>query len=442
MVPIKNTNWLIPIVCIQIITLFGYFGVNISNVGDKGTALPVLGIYIFTSMLLVGLLLLQKKIYIRFHLILFLLIVTWISFRIIVDTQDINRLKQTTIATTGGILLFYLLGGCLSIGFKQAIVGTKNVMLTKIALLLFFVILLWLLFDFSQRMRTNLFLLSGVDGIYQRPGNFLSILFITASYLYLNQSLKLIEANSNILSKIVWLTIYTSSALIALVTSQMIGSNSATAITLGVYLITLVITLVAVRKKIYNSYFQENLALPLSKKLVKYLLITSLIGLAFFIVILTLIIYVTGFDLTNLRVFGFGSGTNTSLQTRIDILLDVGATQLEYAPFFGNYNVAFLTTGIEGKTLHSFLPFVMANLGIVGLCAILILFYVIFRQLYRESKFRADNVIVSYHNNMLAIYGLFILLFVFLFANIATGVSWPVLWFVIGFVSKPFGFSR
>jgi hypothetical protein len=146
----------------------------------------------------------------------------------------------------------------------------------------------------------------------------------------------------------------------------------------------------------------------------------------------------TGFDLTSMRVFGFGTGSNNSIVSRFEILMESGMEQVGLAPFFGNMDVAYLTTGSSGRTLHSFFPNVMAHLGLIGLIIILIIFFSAFKQLLNTCRCGGVANEFSYQNNMIAIYSAFVLAYLIFFANLATGLSWIVLWFTFGFVSRPF----
>jgi hypothetical protein len=438
---LKYAKHLMLLVFLQISTLLVYLNTNIINVGEMGTALPFLGAYIGLSVLVLSFIWLQRRIYLRLHLLLFLLLVAWVSLRVIIDLGDTEYLKQITIATTGGILLFYLLGAFLGVSYNHLIVHVDGFLTKKLVLILFFFLMVWMLFNFSQRLHPRLFYLLEINGSYQRSGNFLSISVIIFSFLYLSLVLSRVGKYSRILSNTFWLIIYTVSSMMAMVGSQLFGSNSATAVILGVYLITLVMSLSVPRKVLLLSYLKGKLALPWSKRLFNRLSFMAIIGLSIFLISLVVAVYVSNFDITKLRLLGFGSGTNTSVQSRIEILMEVGWAQLSYAPFFGNMNVAYLTTGNSGRTLHSFFPYVMANLGLVGLSIVLLLIATALMQLYKESKVKSEVGMALYQGNMIAIYSIFILIYLLIFANLATGVSWIVLWFSLGFVSKPFGFK-
>lgn len=438
---LKNAKWLMLLTFIQVAALLSYLNANIVNVGDMGTAIPMLIIYVGISTLALAFLIMQKSLYVRPHFFFFLLLVSWIAFRVLVDLNSYEDLKQITIGTTGGVLLFYVIGVFLSFTFHNIAINTAKERWAKIIILLFLCFLVWMLYNFSQRLHPRLFYLTGVDGTYQRSGNFLSISFICVSFYYLLLVSKRAVVNAGSLNAFFWLFVYTVSTTMALVGSQLIGSNSATAVILGVYLITLVMTLLIPKKVLWGNYLHKRLLLPWSKRLVKNLVVISILGFFLFFMLLALIIIITGFDITSIRLLGFGAGSNTSLISRVDILMGYGVDQLEYAPFLGDINVAYLTTGNAGRTLHSLLPYVLANLGIVGLGIILLLFSVVFLQLFREAKVTSDHSFACYQQNMIALYSLFILFYLFLFANMATGVSWSVLWFSLGFISRPLGFK-
>lgn len=437
----KSSSLLKVITILQVITLLIYLNANIVNVGEMGTALPLLIGFVSLSVVSFLMRSLSENIYVRIHLAFFLLLMSWIALRVILDLNDLEYLKQITVATTGGMLLFYVLGSLLGLSYHTTFSYRSELVLEKLVVSLFFLLVVWMLYNFSHRLHDTLFYLEGVDGNYQRSGNFLSISFVLVSFSYISLVLKRTRNHRYFKIDVFWLAIYTLSTILSLISSQLFGSNSATAVILGIYLITLVMAIIIPQKNLWLSYLRHQLALPWSKRLFRYLILMALVGLAFFVGILTLIISLADFDITSIRLLGFGSGNNTSLQSRIDILMETGANQLGYAPFLGNMNVAYLRTGNAGETLHSFLPYVMANLGLVGVTIVITLFASVFYQIYRDSKWVGACEPNRYGSQMIAIYSVFILLYILLFANLATGVSWAVLWFTLGFISKPFGFK-
>jgi hypothetical protein len=134
---------------------------------------------------------------------------------------------------------------------------------------------------------------------------------------------------------------------------------------------------------------------------------------------------------------GYGSGENTSLSSRFDILFDVGIDQIAYAPVFGNINVAYLTSGNAGRTLHNFLPNIMAELGLIGLLIVLLLLFYTFRLLLQQIRIKTGSM-EGFKQVIISIWLYFTLIFLFVYANFTVGKSWPVMWFVVGFVSISF----
>ena len=429
------------LVSVQWAMLLVYLKANIVSIGSGGVALPVLALFVGTSGVLFLALWMKNQLYVRPHLFLFLALMAWIAFRVVYDLGDLGHLKALTIATTGGMLLFYLLGAALRVGYQQLVQDERVRWPITLALSLVVFLLVWILIDFSGRLHARWFLLTGIDGGYQRPGNFLSILFLMFSFLFILNALSRQGLSFRLKSEFIWVTVYISVTIAMLGTAQLMGSNSATAVVAGVALITLALAVFAPRRKAFLSYLEGRLALPLSKHLLRSLVLTTLFGLATLVVLVATLITVTGFELERLRVLGFGAGRVISLASRLEILFEHGVAQLSYAPVLGNMNVAYLTTGGAGRTLHSFFPFVMANLGLVGLAIVLLLFLVVFLQLYRESKARPLGGLYAYRLNMVAIHSFLLLLYLLVFANLSTGVSWIVLWFALGFVSQPIVFK-
>lgn len=439
---LKYSNFLLVLVAFQFFAFLVYLNANIVNVGQLGTALPLLASYVGLSCIVFFLIWIKKNLYIRVHLFFFLMLISWVAVRVAVDMGDIEYLKQITIATTGGMLLFYLLGAFLGLSYQSILVPSNRLFVIKFLMFFFAILMMWMLYNFSQRLHPRFFYLLGVDGSYQRAGNFLSISFIIISFTYLQLVLKCVGKFVNFISNFFWMAIYSLSAFMALVASQLFGSNSATAVILGIYLITLVMTLILPKRSIWINYIKQKIWLPWSKRFVKQLSFMAVLGLLMFIILLMLIITITDFDIASLRLLGFGSGTNTSLLSRMEILLETGPDQIGYAPFFGNINVAYLTTGNAGRTLHSFFPYVIANLGLVGFIIVLTLFSSVLVQMYREGKRMKGVDLYDYQTNIISLYSIFVFIYILFFANLATGVSWAVLWFTLGFISKPFGFRE
>lgn len=413
----------------QVLLLLSYFTLNIVNVGEMGTALPLLIGFIILAGVELFLRLWRGYLSIKLYFFVFLIFVVWLSFRVLIDLQDVERLKQVTVATTGGVLLFFLLGALVRRALNTvALSGRLD--LAKGGLVFFTIFSVFVFFSFQARLsRSDIFFIENVDGGYQRPGNFMIMLFLMASFLYLS-----IAANFQTKRParlLLWLVVYSVGMLFSLISSQMIGSNAATANILAVYLMVIVFSFLVFNAAIRSDFLNGNLTLPLSKsslkKIMNYSLCVALIG----IVVASVVIQVTEFDLNKTRAFGFGADENSSINSRIEILKETGIDQMGYSPFLGCVDVARLTTGETGKTLHSFIPNVIAELGLFGLGVVVLLFALVLRSIIKEMKPKTRNE-HGFIRAMLSFWLLFVFVFLFLYANLAVGKEWSVMWFFLG----------
>lgn len=413
----------------QVLLLLSYFTLNIINVGEMGTALSLLiGFFILAGVELF-LRLLRGYLSIKLYFLVFLIFVAWLSFRVLIDLQDIERLKQTTVATTGGVLLFFLLGALARRALNtMALNGRLG--LVKWGLAFFTISSVFVFFDFQPRLsRSDILFIEDVDGGYQRPGNFMIMLFLMASFLYL--SIAAHFQTKRPVRLLLWLVVYSVGMLFSLISSQMIGSNAATANILAIYLMAVVFSFLVFSVAIRRDFLNGNLALPLSKSSLKKIMNYSLCVALISVFVASVVMQITEFDLNKTRVFGFGTGENNSINSRIEILKETGIDQVGYSPFLGSVDVARLTTGETGKTLHSFIPNVIAELGFFGLCIIVLLFSLFLRSLIKEMKPNTRNE-HGFILAMLSFWLLFVFVFLFIYANLAVGKEWPVMWFFLG----------
>lgn len=424
----------------QIAAILFYLNANIVNVGGGGLALPLLAAYVGFSILVIMIAWSQKVLFFRLHFLVFLVFLSWIALRVVIDLGDLEYLKQITIATTGGMLLFYLIGAIFNVAYVRLQDEFKKTTAHKFILLAFFALTVYLFINLLSRIRADIFLIADLDGAYQRPGNFLSISFMIASAILVSFILAQTKLGTKRIGLLFWVLLYSAIALLALISSQLMGSNSASAVVAGIFILTLITIMLLRNSKLRRLHAEGRLALPLSKYVSLGLVRSGFIAVFFLILLLTFLVQATDFDIKSIRLLGFGAGANTSLTSRFDLLIQTGADQMGYAPFLGNMNVAYLTTGSAGRSLHSFFPYIWANLGLVGLIISLTFFAMIFRQLSRSIK-KYSVADGSLNNAIVMLYFMFILLFILVFANLAVGVSWAVMWFAVGFISQPFGFK-
>ncbi len=420
---------------LQILILISYFTLNIVNVGEMGAALPLLVVFFILAGGGLFFQLWRGYLAIKFHFFVFLLFVAWLSFRVVVDSQDLERLKQLTVATTSGVIMFFLLGTFVRQALNKIVLD--EVGLTKGLIFVFTLSSVFLFINFESKIlnRSDIFYIEGADEGYQRSGNFMIMLFIINSFLYLSTAARL--KTKKIASLMFLLGVYSSGMALNLVSSQMIGSNAATANFLAIYLMTIVISFLAFNEGIRNKFLSNKLALPLSRASFKKMLIYSGVVVVFGMVAAMMAIQITSFDLSKTRVFGFGADENISVSSRIEILKETGADQMGYSPIFGDVNVARVITGDAGETLHNFIPNVIAELGLVGLISITMLFILVAINLFNVIK-KVERNEIGFMQALLGFWLLFLFLFLFLYANLAVGKEWSVIWFFIGFSASVF----
>lgn len=401
-----------------------YLYVNIYNIGaELGAGLVILVFHFILAFAVFGLLVFKKNLVInlQFWMIFFLLLICWLSFRVLADLGDVYYLKQVTVATTGGIILFFLLGRNLALCCQGALAGLCSQRFFVYVFLGCFSVVLCLIVSLAGRLHENLFIITGINGAYQRPGNFLSMIYLLASYSYMAIASKHKSGfnRGGVKLYFIYSIFFSFYTLLSLILSQMIGSNSATGVISIIYFITLVISVASFSNGVGQLYV-------FSKKQIYIFFKVSILVLAILIALISLILFYSGIDLSRLGILGFGLGEVTSLQSRFEILSETFLMQAGNSPVFGNMNVALEVTGDEGKSLHNLFPYVLANLGVVGLFLMLFMFTGIV--LGKVIRSREDSPVEAVLNS----YRVYVILGMLFFANLSASISWPVLWFTIG----------
>ncbi|MBD9399642.1 hypothetical protein [Pseudomonas sp. PDM11] len=420
----------------KLLLLFAYLVLNVLNVGEGGTALPLLGIFFVLSSTAVLLSFSQCRTAVHWHLFVFLLFVAWLTYRILVDLNDIAHVKKLTVATTSGILLFFLLGTFARQALDR-INATGGVIWLRSLLVVLFLFSAWVFFSFNNRLLSSdeIFYMEGVNGDYQRPGNFMIFLFIMCSFIFLSLVCRL-KANKK-KNLFVCLLAYFSMAILNLVSSQAMGANTATACILAIYMMSAVLALLYADEDIRDRYWRGMLSFPFSMYLFKRLVRYSLVVAVFSAVATFALVQITSFDLQKTRVFGFGSGVNSSITSRVEIFREEGKGQIGNALFFGNLDVARLTSGDPGRTLHSFVPNIIAELGLIGLSIVAWLLILIAQKIFVFMRSSANEE-TGFLLASIGLWLFFTLGFLFFYANLAVGKEWSVMWFFLGFAVNVF----
>ncbi|MCK9491179.1 MAG: hypothetical protein M0Q24_03730 [Sulfurimonas sp.] len=438
----KNRFLLYSVILYSIIL---YLFVNIKNINEGSSGLVLLGMT-----LLLGILLILyeaysvKKLYCQKSFFLFILFISYFIYRIVCDMENMYFLKAFTVSTTSGIVLFYFLG--IIVSFVLSLIKghvLKKKESLKIFNIFFFAFSLVILIVFimtysflSSFMSEKLFLITILNGNYQRPGTFLSIAFLIYSVFYM----LFIVLNNKFKNEYKLLVLFLSIAYIgailgAILLSQMIASNNALVTLVGMLFLTLVFLINIYYFKI--EYLMENKRIILKNilfnKTTLFLLISIVIVFVTIIIIFVGMVLIFDIDLSRFRIFGFGAEQINSITARIELWKNF-TTHFKYSPFFGNMAVDRLTTG-DGTYVHSFLGSLLTHLGVVGFVLFFSYLYFAFKELLNIEEDFIENKLITLYLSLLY-------LGIFAIAIFGVHVSWIPLWFLLGMIFPVFKFKN
>lgn len=425
-----------------LILLDFYLKTNISGIGEQGINLPVLGLFVVLG----GVLFLWRastaqSIVIHCSTWFLLLFLAYFILRIGIDIGSIDRLKAYTLATSGGVILFYILGTLVAIVIGQHQKNAAQVKNYVKYFALFFIgylmVSYWLLlsvfFELGSRLRTDILLIEDTGGAYQRPGNFLVIGYLLLITLYA-QFISLKQAKKSLfwvrLSSAAVFTLFIIYTLTSLLIAQMIGSNNATVLIAGLGLIVISILILLWLKSVHKYLSVKPLTFTRLTfgKISLRLALFSVLALVILVGVILSVSSYLGIDLTMTRLGGFGSGEVSSVSSRL-ALLDSFAVQFAYSPFFGNMNVDCLTNRC-GAYVHSVAATLLTHTGFIGF--FLFTFYLVLA--YKE-RFKFNTPHQSKTFLTMNIFNLYTILFftaILLIGVLATSLIWATLWFAMG----------
>lgn len=430
-----------PILGILNILLFLiYVHNNIINFGGLGTSKYELIIFLGIGLFLMWNVITKKNIVIstsfKYILIFFIYFLILISFQF----DNISRLKEYTIGSSGGIFFSYLIGVILSVCI-YSIFQAKKILLINIYVFLFFIACSLVINSIQTNALSNLnnilFIIEDLEGKYQRSGSFISILFIIFSFTTLKISYINHIYSKKTIVNILFIILYIINAISLIFFSQMLGSNSSLLLISFVFILTIsFIFMIFNSKKIKNHFEIFGYSKTFNSKfiispLIKRILFGSIIIVGF---IYSTIIYLD-FDLNTTRIMNYGDNSSlipSSLSSRIQLLKNNFLIHLNYNPFYGNMRVDEITTG-KGTYAHSLPLSLLTHLGVIGL----LIFGKIFYKIKEERTgllFEIDN---HYFNNSILLFRKYFFYIIIIIATLSTFFTWMVLWFVIGFISFP-----
>lgn len=361
--------------------------------------------------------------------------------KLLIDVDDLGEIKAFTVGTSGGLIFSVALGTIISITLSDLYfrLSKNNQALKTGALLGFLYLVASLLIGVSifvlhlSNIRMDYFLIQDAAGYYQRPGNFISI-----NFMLLSTVLAIILLSLRTLKKIYkrlllagCVIIYILNALMSLVLSQLIGSNSGFAVVSILFVFTLVYVF------LYLNTETERSGIGLHYGIRTIFL--GKMGRKFFLIMLSTILLFSSslwflltcyeIDPSLFRITGFGEDslfTNSSFTSRVEFFRNNFITHFAYNPIFGNMKVDDRTTG-SGTYVHSLFS-LLSHLGIFGF----ILFLSFLFQSYRELVRFKPTTEELYYDNSFGFYRMLCIGATLFMASISAFFTWMPLWFALG----------
>lgn len=422
-----------------------YLKINIAAIGGEGEGVQLLSIFMLLAFaLFIWRLITSKSVLIRPSVWLFCLFIYYFMFRVAVDTGSIDKLKAFTVATSSGVILYYVVGALISIilGRHAINVGVWRSYLKYYKLSMTFYVLygvislLWLLYELSSRVRADIILLADGDGAYQRPGNFLIISYLLLVVLYTQySSLKRMYVNSSncLIFESASLVLFIFYTITSLFIAQLLGSNSATVVIAGLGLIFITMTgfFSFKNSQMYLGAKKITFLSLIHGKLLYRLLFLAFVALISFVLFIWFVANFLDIDLSMTRLGGFGSGQISSVDSRLN-LLDNFVIHFSNSPILGDMTVDCLTTGC-GSYVHSLPASLLTHTGLVGSVLFFAFLVLIFKERFSSGVCAGQETLLSL--NIINIYSFLNLLFIIAIASIANFFSWAVLWFSLGLFS-------
>jgi hypothetical protein len=294
--------------------------------------------------------------------------------------------------------------------------------------------------ELLPRLRSDKFLISHLQGAYQRPGNFLILSFLLFSVVFmlivmLNKYDRV--AGYRLAAPFLFLS-YLFQASVSMLFSQMIGSNKGLVLIGGFAFITVSFWFLLFFPTVSNLLYHAPLKLKnvilgtIGRKLVA----SAALSLVLLVIVLWGAVTYWEIDIASTRIMNFSrGGMASSLSSRINIWQEYFLIHFSYAPFWGNMNVGALTTGSYSH-VHSFLGVSLTHLGLFGTMLFLAYLGLAFRSFFIHPL-RNIHTQAAFVAKGTSLYAAFMFSAVFFLAMIATSIAWIVLWFAMGLFTCP-----
>jgi hypothetical protein len=386
-----------------------------------------------------------QSILIRRSTLFLLLFFAYFIFRIAVDIGEMEKLKASTFGTTGGIILFYIVGTLVAIVIGQHEKNAYKVKNYYNYFFLFFIsylmmscyLLLSIFLEMSSKLRMDIFLIENHEGSgdYQRPGDFLIISYLILITLYA-QFISLRQTRRSLswirLTSVIVFTVFVIYSLTSLLVAQMIGSNKAAVLIAGLAIIVVMILMLLWSKSARNylTVVPITFKLLIFSKLSLRLIFFTVLSIAILIGIIFTTISYLDIDLSMTRLGGLGSGRISSVSGRLDLLSNF-IIHFKYSPFFGHMNVDCLTTGC-GSYAHSVFASLLTHTGLLGFFLFAFYLRLVSKEVFKVNASLQDEIFIT--SNIYKLFTVIFFLAILALGVIGTFLTWSVLWFAFGLI--------
>ena len=156
-------------------------------------------------------------------------------------------------------------------------------------------------------------------------------------------------------------------------------------------------------------------------------------------VILAAIAVQFGFPFDKFRLFGFGSGEVSSIDSRLAIVSKYFLSQFAVAPFFGNVAAENLVSG-EGSYIHSLPLYALTHTGVLGsLLLFLSIIMALIEQSDRRGRLCCGSGSSAIEMSSVRFLNAALFMVVFCVGVASSSLLWGGFWFAFGFCLVPFG---
>lgn len=394
-----------------------YFKLNIASAGEISPYLALLALATLVLLFIsLWLLVCCERIVVPYSVVALVIFFVFFSYRLGVDLESWAKLKAGTIGTTGGVVLFYLLGSLVSL----TTYSSDNVAKIKYIFPLVFCLIstisaVSLFVHYSKDLVAGRFLASGIDGMYQRAGS----LIVCSKLLFFCCYLLAVMRLKKRFSKVLMFFVAAMNSLFMCGVAILIGSNIATVSSFGVFLAEiLALRLFIGRRRHYGNLLKARARVEIYKAVMS-------ISLLVLLLICFLVAYLD-FDLSQIRLFSSGTWEIRSLSTRLELLSNF-IVQFSVSPFHGFLESDTVTTG-RGTYAHSFVLSLLSHLGVIGFCLFMCFLVGALTAFGKRPLFGSTNTTNYFHNV------LWLLIFAGLFSISVIGTYFTAasIWFLFG----------